>query len=147
MSGVPSFAFVTFGSANDRRFAGWTAFRDSIRTATALGDSVPVAMPASTSVAPPVGIWRLLASNNRELARSWIVYPDCAAAREDVTRLQSAVSSLAVTVVRGRSATEYGWFATLDGVPVISSGRWFGALSTSAHSAATTLADFAHATV
>ena len=147
MSGVPSFAFVTFGSASDRRLAGWTAFRDSILTATAIGDVPPVLVSASTNVPPPVGIWRLLASNNRELARSWVAYPSCDAARADVTRLQSAVSSLAVTVVRGRSASHYGWFATLDGVPVISSGRWFGALSTSAHSAATTLADFAHATV
>ena len=54
MSGVPSFAFVTFGSANDRRFAGWTAFRDSIRTATALGDSVTQAQAAAYTLVDKV---------------------------------------------------------------------------------------------
>ena len=146
MSGVPSFAFLTFGSANDRRFAGWEAFRDSIRTGRPVGDDPPVDVPTWAAPPPPLGIWRLIAANNRELARSWSVYPHEQAARNDVARLQRSVRSLVVTLIRGESASHYGWLATLHGEPVVSSGRWFGAASTSLHSAETTLADFASAT-
>lgn len=152
MSAVPSLVFLAFTSKNDQRFRGWASFRDSIGSGKPVGDAAPVAAarrPADHGVVElsSVGIWRLLASNNRELARSWIAYPTFEAARDDVMRLQRSVDDLVVSVVRGETASQYGWLATLDGEPVISSGRWFGASSTSLHSALTTLADFALAAV
>ena len=152
MSAVPSLVFLAFPSKNDQRFRGWATFRESIGSGKPVGDTGPIAAarrPADYGIVElaSVGIWRLLASNNRELARSWVAYTSFEAARDDVTRLQQRVDDLVVSVVRGESASQYGWLATLDGEPVISSGRWFGASSTSLHSALTTLADFALASV
>ena len=151
MSAVPSLVFLAFPSKNDQRFRGWASFRESIGSGRPVGDAAPIASarPADYGIVElaSVGIWRLLASNNRELARSWLAYPSFDAARDDVVRLQGSVDRLVVSVVRGDSASQYGWLATLDGEPVISSGRWFGASSTSLHSALTTLADFALASV
>lgn len=152
MSAVPNVTFVAFGSSTDRRFAGWAAFRASIGLGRPLDESAfpPAARrptDAGVALSASVGIWRLIASNNRELARSWTAYPSVDDAREHVTRLQQHADSLVVSIVRGDSASRYGWLASLDGEPVISSGRWFGASSTSLHSAATSIADLVRASI
>jgi hypothetical protein len=152
VAALPSLVFLAFSSTGDQKYRGWASFRDSVANGRPIGEAMPVVAARRAGDRgfvdlSTVGIWRLLASNNRELARSWVAYPSYAAARDDVARLQAAVESLVVTVVRGESASQYGWLATLDDEPVISSGRWFGASSTSMHSALTTLADFALATI
>jgi len=149
--GVPNCVFLSLGSTKDSRFAGWAAFRNAIGAARIVGETPavpPVTSPVDAqAVSAPVGVWRLLASNNRELARSWRAYPSFEAARAEVERLQQRADALQIAVVRGESASHYGWFALLDGEPVISSGRWFGASSTSQHSAETALAELALATI
>jgi len=168
VSALPGFVFSAFDSVSDKQFAGWAAFRESIQAATRLDGGgappsaavaetgrasaaaePPVRAAARTRAAParpepsgPLGIWRLLASNNRELGRSGRAYPSFESARDDVLRLQRLVDELVVVGVRGAVSSQFGWIATLDDVPVITSGRWFGASSTSLHSAATTLAVF-----
>lgn len=149
MSVLPSFMFSAFPSVNDGRFVGWAAFRD------ALAVGLPVPGTPDERVGPParhiefsrMGIWRLLASNNRELARSWSAYPSFGAAHDHVERLQRDVGSLKICAVRGESPSQYGWLATSNGVAVITSGRWFGASSTALHSAVTSLAAFETAVV
>jgi hypothetical protein len=157
MSAAPSLVYLAFAVRDDRRFRGWSAFRDALDAGIPVGATVPVVArrvsdrsSASVRGAAPgvvelsdVGIWRLLASNNRELARGWTAHTSFDEARDDVARLQSSVAALEVAVVRGETASQNGWVATLDGVPVISCGRWFGAASTSMHSARTALAEFA----
>jgi hypothetical protein len=161
VSALPSLVFLSFNSRNDKRLAGWASFRESIKAGAPLGEA---GAPASRSAegrtpqrrTPPrrtgersvvehssVGIWRLLASNNRELARGWSVYPSLDAACDDVTRLQRSIDSLVIAAVRGETASQNGWLATLDGEPVLSCGRWFGASSTSLHSARTAIAELA----
>lgn len=148
MSALPGFVFSAFDSVSDRQFAGWAAFRESIHVATRLDGSEPrpSARPAAESRGP-LGIWRLLASNNRELGRSGNAYSSFDAARDHVLRLQEVVDDLVIIGVRGAASSQYGWIATLGDAAVITSGRWFGASSTSLHSAATTLAAFESATV
>ena len=145
--------FSAFPSTTDGRFVGWAAFRDALaagRRVTEQPDEPRVVVPQ-----PPtqhveftrVGIWRLLASNNRELARSWAAYPSFDAAHAHVERLQRDVGRLRITGVKGDSPSQYGWLATSNGQPVITSGRWFGASSTALHSAVTSLAAFESAVV
>ena len=149
MPGVPNCVFLSLGSTKDRRFAGWAAFRNAIGAARIVGETpVPAHSPVDAQAGQSaVGVWRLLASNNRELARSWRAYPSFESASAEVARLQERVDALQIAVVRGESASHYGWFAMLDGEPVISSGRWFGASSTSQHSAETAIAELALATI
>jgi len=143
VSALPGFVFSAFDSVRDKQFVGWAAFRESIQAAKRLdGVALPVRQPSRPEPTGPLGIWRLLASNNRELGRSGRAYPSFESARDDVLRLQRIVDELVVVGVRGAVSSQFGWVATLDDVPVITSGRWFGASSTSLHSAATTLAVF-----
>ena len=152
MSALPYVLFLSFPSTSDRRFAGWAAFRQSIGAGRPLDEErfPPAARrPSDPGVVQlaSVGIWRLIASNNRELARSWVAYADFEAARAHVAHLQSNVEALEVTIVRGDSASQYGWLASLHGVPVIMSGRWFGAASSTLQSALTSLAELGRASV
>ena len=144
MSALPGFVFSAFDSASDKQFMGWASFRESIQAARRLDGAELVARraPSRPEQTGPLGIWRLLASNNRELGRSGSAYSTFEAARDDVLRLQRVVDELVIVGVRGTVSSQFGWIATLDDVPVITSGRWFGASSTSLHSAATTLAVF-----
>ena len=152
VSALPYVLFLAFASTSDRRFAGWAALRDSIGMGRPFDeDTFPAAArrpadPAAVKVAS-VGIWRLIASNNRELARSWVAYSDFEAARTHVAHLQANVEALELSLVRGESASQYGWLASLNGVPVIMSGRWFGAASSSLQSASTTIAELGRASV
>jgi hypothetical protein len=152
VSALPYVIFLAFASTSDRRFAGWAAFRQAIGAGRPLDEArfPPGARrPSDPGVAQlsSVGIWRLIASNNRELARSWVAYADFDAARAHVGHLQSNVDALEISVVRGDSASQYGWLASLHGVPVLMSGRWFGASSSSLQSAIATLADLGRATL
>jgi hypothetical protein len=137
---LPSFIFLAFPSTADQRFVGWKAFRESIAAGWLDAAATDEAIGADPADQPRVGIWRLVASNHRELARSWSAYPSFRAAREHVVRLQSVVDEIEVAPIKGVSPSQNGWIASLHGEPVLSSGRWFGASSTSLHSAVTTLA-------
>lgn len=143
--------FSAFQSTKDQRFIGWATFRDSINAGTRIDQAVADARRTPRAAGavdfPRFGIWRLLASNNRELGRSAAAYPSFEAARGDVVRLQNRINDVVIVGVRGTTSSQYGWLATLDNVPVITSGRWFGASSTALHSAVTTLAAFETATV
>jgi hypothetical protein len=144
---LPSFIFLVFESVNDQRFVGWEAFRDSIDEGT-----VVTGPPNSSVRRPPrasggVGIWRLVAPNNRELGRSWSSYPTFDDAREHVLQLQHDIGEVVVSGVRGSTSSQYSWVASLGSARVITAGRWYGASSTSLQAAATTLAAFASAEV
>lgn len=153
MSALPIFVFASFASASDQRFLGWTSFRDSIDAAyqseQLQGEArLPLRNQRSGPVPlPSIGIWRLLAPNNRELCRSSAAYPSFRVARDHVQELQRRIAGLEIVPVRGTSSSQYGWLATLDRDIVITAGRWFGAPSTAVHSAVTTLELFATATV
>jgi hypothetical protein len=148
VSSLPSFIFLGFPSTADRRFVGWKSFRESIAAGRRLDDvGSTAAIDAGVIEFPRVGIWRLVASNHRELGRSWAAYPSFRAARDHVVRLQSAVDEIEVSPIKGVSPSQNGWVASLHGEPVLSSGRWFGASSTSLHSAVTTLAAFETAVI
>jgi len=143
--------FSAFPSTKDGRFVGWAAFRDALaagRRVSDRSDVPPVSVQSNQHVEfTRMGIWRLLASNNRELARSWAAYPSFESAHAHVERLQRDVGSLEITGVKGESPSQYGWLATSNGVPVITAGRWFGASSTALHSAVTSLVAFENAVV
>lgn len=94
--------------------------RGGALAASAQGDSaVPIAQTSA-------GVWRLLATNNRELARSSHAYTTLGDAQSHVTRIRDRVDSLNVVFVLGPNPGMRGWFLTLDGVMVATCGRWYG---------------------
>ncbi|TFC80907.1 hypothetical protein E3T26_06665 [Cryobacterium sp. TMT1-21] len=141
MSASPIFVFSAFRSFSDPRLQGWVALREHLRAGAELADAREATMQprlpraagaaASAALAGESGIWRLLAPNNRELGRSSSVYGSFTAARTHVLALQAVVEDMVVTCVTGPSSGTHGWFVTVGDVPVMTSGRWYGAASSS----------------
>lgn len=71
------------------------------------------------------GIWRLLARNNRELARSVRLFISADAATAHVRALQAASDHLDLRVIQGESHGDCLWVAMLDGHPVLMSARTY----------------------
>jgi len=88
------------------------------------------------------GIWRLLASNSRELGRSSSVYATFAGARAHVLELRDQCDAMVATVVTGPSAGTHGWVVTVGERIVMTAGRWYGAASASREAAAGTIEAF-----
>ncbi|GAA1954126.1 hypothetical protein [Agromyces allii] len=154
--------FTAFSSADDPMLIAWGRFRSQLAGA---GDQIGPGIKASaartvaTATAPhrpaaaaaaeerhgrgdaqASGLWRLLASNNRELGRSYLLYSSHAAARTHVQRLQAASAGLEVVIMDGPVNASHGWVVTCGGTPVMTCGRWYSSTSTSIASAMGALA-------
>ena len=84
--------FDTFRSARDPRLAAWLMFRSHLLPDEAPAPRASTSTSAPTSATVPVGVfgvWRLLASNNRELARCATVFASPAVAVETAIAEQS----------------------------------------------------------
>lgn len=155
MSPSPCIVFSAFRSATDPRLRGWIAFRHDVHAEPRLPDIATDAhgRPRKRAGAAPgpdsghAGIWRLLAPNSRELGRSSSVYSSFAGARAHVLELKDQVDDMVATTVTGPTAGTHGWIVTLDGVVVMTAGRWYGAASSSREAAAGTLRAFRNALV
>lgn len=93
------------------------------------------------------GVWRILATNNRELGRGAGLFATPAEAAETVLRLQSSAGDLAGSVVRGAAPMTHGWVLRHEGDAVLTSSRWFESASEAAAAARTARAVFAVAAV
>jgi hypothetical protein len=87
--------------------------------------------PSGGPSAPLGGVWRLLATNNREIARSVRVYPSFPEARTEVDRICAGREELVVAAVVGPDRGTRGWYATLGGEAVITCSRWYETSSSS----------------
>lgn len=85
------------------------------------------------------GVWRILATNNRELCRAAHVYPSFGRARGHVLRLRERLDELVVVPVVGPRPGSRGWYMTLGGVVVVTCGRWYGSTASSAEAAEASL--------
>lgn len=147
--------FVSFGSPRDPLLESWRRFRDAVAPRTGEpvpgsprlsrdGDQGSRASAVRVTGSPPQpaeasGVWRLLATNNRELCRAGFVYPTFASARAHVLALRDRVDDLEVTPVAGPLQGSRGWYLTLDGTVVATCGRWYGASAAGGEAAAAAL--------
>ncbi len=69
--------------------------------------------------------WRLLGSNNRELGRSAVSYPDAEAALHAVGRVRELAPDGEAHILHHRGTTSWAWHLEEDGVLVANSGRGF----------------------
>ncbi len=129
--------FSSFRSDGDPMLDAWRRFRDAVA-------------PSASAARPTPGrsgVWRILATNNRELCRAAHVYPSFDAARAHVLQLRDRVDDLVVTAVAGPKPGTRGWFISHRGVVVITCGRWYGAAASSSEAAAASLEALAEAAV
>ncbi|MDQ1076131.1 MULTISPECIES: hypothetical protein [Microbacterium] len=119
--------FDTFRSHYDPRLAAWLLLRSHFLPELAAAHlEAQAATPSESIVSLGVfGVWRLLATNNRELARCAAVYTSPAAAVAAARRDQSRAADLQLTAVRGPGSTKHGWILRSAGVPVVTTARWY----------------------
>lgn len=124
MSGSPRIVFSTFRSGSDPMLRAWGRFRDSVAGA----DSVTADMHADVVPGRPEhpGVWRVLASNNRELGRSAGWYDSFDAAHAHALGIRQSVNDLDILLVSGRRPGKHGWYISLEGCVVLTCGRWYG---------------------
>jgi hypothetical protein len=149
--------FSAFRSNTDPAFIGWVSFREQIHAGS--GTTTPMPVPYGPAAPPhpgmepaaaataPFGIWRLLATNHREVGRSSFLYRSGAGARAHARQLQSLIEGKAVTVMSGPLAGTHGWFIEIDGSPVMTSARWYGSSATSYEAATGAIEALKNATI
>jgi len=138
-----SIVFSSFTSAADPMPRAWSRFRDGL--------TAPSDRPLDRLADPqngPVCVWRLLASNNRELGRSAVIYHSFDDARDAVLGARLARHDIEIRSVHGPNAGTHGWFAhEVDGPPLMTCGRWYGAHAASVDAAQHSVDAFFNATV
>lgn len=126
----PRVAFSVFPSERDPMYLAWGRFRGRLVEAPLDQTSVALSQPIAvrTSLAPSSSertVWRLFASNNREVARSVIAYASYDDARDHVRVLQAKAADLHVHLVAGPAPGVHGWFVELDRLPAATCSRWY----------------------
>ena len=134
MAGQPTILFASFRAPHDPLRTSWLQFLARLQ-------GVPIGTPPVDR--PTGGIWRLLASNNRELGRSAASYESFAFAREHVHRLREAAEQLQSAVVAVEDEL-FGWYVQdRDGI-AMTCVKWYpsaGLALTAAKSAQSALAN------
>jgi hypothetical protein len=158
--------FTSFAARTDPMLAAWSRFQAELDgvdgraprssdTPESFGETPPRGMPqpdarthpdartqadarsrAARALAEPAVVWRLLAPNNRELARSAHLYRSIADAERHAVQLQNSADDLDVTLVLGPRPGMRGWVAAHRGVVVLTCGRWYGGAAANSESAA-----------
>ena len=147
----PRVAFMEFRSDDDPMLTAWVRFRSPLAETASDGPVAemhrpaprPAAAPGTRVVAaaaPTSGFWRLLASNNRELGRSYLLYRSFDHARAHVQELQSDAAALTIAYVSGAQPGSRGWVITHAGAPVLTCSRWYDSISTRSAAASGALA-------
>ncbi|GAA4372679.1 hypothetical protein [Agromyces bauzanensis] len=152
--------FTVFHSMDDQMLIAWARFRHPfvVRSAEASprpARSMSRAVSTRTSHRPTPGrpeegspgLWRLFATNNRELGRSFHLYSSVEAARMHVERLQGDEARLEIDIVPGPLTSSRGWMITHEGSPVMTSSRWYASSSTGSEAAVGALAAFVRALI
>ncbi len=149
MSASPRIVFSTFRSSNDPMFLAWARFLRSVESAARYAERANIAEQTVSETAArlssgPVasgacGIWRILASNNRELGRSARAYTSFETARTHVLRLRGSLDELSITAVTGGRPGMHGWYMSAKTSAVITCGRWYGAAASSAEASLATI--------
>ena len=150
-----------FRSSDDPALHSWLRFRDSrlrhrasngaAATLEGSAGSAVVGAPGTAPSARPdrrvagaesgaPGFWRLVASNNRELGRSFLLYRGFEHARSHVDLVQADPEALEVVYVSGPHQGARGWVITHEGAPVLTCSRWYDSLSARAAAATGALA-------
>jgi hypothetical protein len=138
-----SIVFSSFTSAADPMPRAWSRFRDQLITT----DQRLVERLADPETGP-VCVWRLLASNNRELGRSAVLYRSFDEARDAVFEARLGRRVVEVRSVHGPNAGTHGWFAhEPDAPPLMTCGRWYGAHAASVDAAEHSIEAFHNAAV
>ena len=128
MSVGPRIVFVRFLTGDSPKLVPWMS-----HTGRIMGQSAEVAL--SRPHAPDgIVVWNLVSANNRELARGLGTHETFEAAHAHASSVVDEAMRLDFQVVSEGARGVYGWFASLDDVPVMTSARWYATARDRHHS-------------
>ncbi len=113
----PRIVFVRFISGDSPKLSPWVAHVERV-----LG---PAAREQPARSNQGMVVWQLVSGNNRQLARSVTVHKTFEDAAASASRLVELGSKLVVELVSEAGRGVYGWYASIDGAPVITCARWY----------------------
>ena len=151
--------FTSFAARTDPMLAAWSRFQAELDGADARAQrsgNTPASFATAAAemsqpdarahadartkdaraLAEPAVVWRLLAPNNRELARSAHLYRTIVDAERHAVQLQNTADELDVSLVLGPRPGMRGWVAAHRGIVVLTCGRWYGGAAANSESAA-----------
>jgi hypothetical protein len=130
--------FTEFLAPEDPMLLAWARFRSALAGPSGVE---PHAHPIQVAH-PQSGLWRLLATNNRELGRSFLLYRRYESARAHVEQLQRDPDGLAIKLIHGPHNGSRGWIITAAEAPVMTCSRWYSSSSAGSIAAAGALEAF-----
>ena len=113
----PRFVFVRFQSSESPKLTPWLAHVSRV-----VGRTARATMPL---LGDGCLVWQLVSANNRELARSVDVYGSFEAATAGAQLVIDASGRTAFEQVSESGRGVYGWFASIDDIPVMTCARWY----------------------
>lgn len=120
MSLGPRVVFMRFLDDESPKLTPWIEHASSV-----MGLHATAATTPSASADDGRAVWQLVSANNRQLARGVGIHASFDTARQHAERVVESGSRLVVEHVSESRRGVYGWFATLDDVPVMTCARWY----------------------
>lgn len=120
MSVGPRILFTRFVSGDSPKLQPWISHLR--RLVAADGQVPPVPIDDLDNGAM---VWQLVSGNNRQLARSVRVYSTFEDALAGAKASRALASQLEVALVSEHHRGVYGWYASIDGEPLITCSRWY----------------------
>lgn len=117
MSVGPRIVFVRFIDGDSPKLAPWIA-----HVARVLG---PIFRRQPSAKEEGLLVWQLVSGNNRQLARSVAVHDSFESATASARAVVESGMRLSVEAVSEAGRGVYGWYASLDGDPVMTCARWY----------------------
>jgi hypothetical protein len=143
--------FTVIPSAHAPAMVAWTTFRATIDRGADAHTSLErqhalrgIPQPSSEL---SVTVWRLLATNNREIARCAYGYHSIAKARANARLVRSRADDVVIATIHGPVAGSHGWFATLDNGIALTCSRWYETSSLSLEAADGAIDALRHAVI
>jgi hypothetical protein len=123
MSLGPRVVFMRFLDDESPKLKPWIAHTASVLSAAANVIAAP--SPTAASDGDGSAVWHLVSANNRELARGVGIHPTFVLARKHAERVVALGDRIVVEPVSEPARGVYGWYASIDGEPVMTCARWY----------------------
>jgi len=112
--------FVRFLNDESPKLTPWIAHATRV-----VGDRPVSAATQTASAEKGRLVWQLVSANNRQLARGVDVHESFELARTHASRVVDSGAELSIEFVSEAGRGVYGWYASLDEIPVMTCARWY----------------------
>ena len=120
MSVGPRIVFTRFVDGDSPKLQPWISH---LRRTLRIDSRTPT--PTVGDLGSGAVVWQLVSGNNRQLGRSARIYGSFGHASADAQRTVDRASLMDVSLTSERLRGVYGWYAAIEGEPVVTCSRWY----------------------